>query len=109
MNWRVVNREPAPQLATLLLAKGVHQRLPGVSAQIVHYQMDGFRLRILIGDRLDKARKFRRRAGRCDLRDMHSRRGSTAQNALAVPQRWYSLSCLATLPGFIGIGSLTAP
>src|SRR5438270_10976675 len=35
--------------------------------------------------------------------------GSTPQNTLAVPRRSYSESLLATLPGFMGIGSRTSP
>jgi hypothetical protein len=40
--WGVVDREPAPQPATVLFAEPVRRRLAGVSREVGEYQVDGF-------------------------------------------------------------------
>ena len=78
MGGRVVRRKAIPQPSAMLFPKAIRQRLAGVSAQVVHDQMDGIGGRIVGGELQDKVGKLGRRAGRRHFGEMDSRLGLDA-------------------------------
>src|ERR1700684_3697679 len=73
-----------------------------MDVQVIHDQMDGFGFRVLKGS--SKTTCANSTAERSGVGNVKCRPAfdSTAQKTLAVPQRSYSLSRLASRPGFAG-------
>src|ERR1700684_927518 len=71
-----------------------------MDVQVIHDQMDGFGFRVLKGSsKTTWANSTAERSGGGNVK-CRPAFGSTAQKTLAVPQRSYSLSRLASRPGF---------
>src|SRR6266853_748147 len=76
--------------------------------QVVHHQMDGLGFRILNGHLEGYLRELKRRTSGVGNVKWRPALGSTAQKTLAVPQRSYSLSRLASRPGTAGEAGRTS-
>ena len=79
-----------------------------MDVQIVHNQMNSSGGGVLESQFDGDPGEFIRRAVRHGEDEVEPALGSTGQKILAVPRRWYSLSCRASRPGLAGDAGRTS-
>src|SRR5487761_581470 len=106
----IVHRQAVPQVTALLLSVGVGEGLAAMNGQVVHDQVNGSRPGVTLDQRAHDFGELRGGPVRFGVGQVKCLPawGSTAQKTLAVPQRLYSLSRLAILPGAIGRAGRTS-